>query len=354
MAKDKKQRHKAKRQAKKLAARRRDSISPIKRLADAKGEIDCWTSGDFGDMRQMQIFAYKRGGGVSGVACFLIDQGVVGLKDAWVRISIPRSEFDEMVQKSAGHGIDMKRVPLETIRAVIAGAVRWTHDNGMRLPNDLAKVTSIIGGIGDWQSADVSNFSKEFMGHPDDLRRRLISEPFESYIQRKDIEFLFSDAAPVMDLETGRYIDPDDSFDFDDMDEDQIESIANELPEEEIAQLEEQITPLAIGLAGDTTTWLSARGQAASAKLVNAWQSVIIAGTLANIAMPDAAPEEAAGYTENLLDGLSDRIDEKYLAEYQLAIDQVTEHFETDPAMMQNAIKKYGMADPSDDASKVS
>ncbi len=359
MAKDKKQRHKAKRQAKKLAARRRDSISPIKRLADARGEIDCWTSGEFSDMRQMQIFAYKRGGGISGVACFLIDQGVVGLKDAWVRVNIPRSEFDEMVQKSGDHGIPMSRAPLETIRGVIAGAVRWTHDNGMRLPKDLTKVASVIGGIGDWQSADVSKFSKEFMGHPDDLRRRLISEPFESYIQRKDIYFLFSDDAPVMDLETGEYIDPDDSPDFDspdfdDLDEDELDEIANELPDQEIAALEAQIAPLAVGLAGETMTWLAARGQTASTELIHAWQALVIASMLAKAALPDAPPEEAANFSANLLDDFSDRIDEQHLPQYQLAVEQVNTHFAAEPKLIRNAIQKYKLAQSGNEASKVS
>src|SRR5580692_6916144 len=51
---DKKQRHKAKREAKRLAARRRDSISPVKRLAESKGDMEIWMSEDFEEMGQAE------------------------------------------------------------------------------------------------------------------------------------------------------------------------------------------------------------------------------------------------------------------------------------------------------------
>ena len=41
-----------------------------------------------------------------------------------------------------------------------------------RLPKDWIRSASLIGGIGDWESADVSLFVKEFVGHPEDLRQR--------------------------------------------------------------------------------------------------------------------------------------------------------------------------------------
>lgn len=173
---DKKQRNKAKRQAKRLAIKRRDSISPIKRLAEAKGDVEYWMSEDFEELGQAQMFVYKRAAGLSGVACFLVDQGVVGLKDCWVRMRIERSEFQEMIDRSQERGISMRRVLPEQIRRMVAGGIRWAHENGMRLPKDWAKPASFIGGVSDWASADVSAFVKEFTGHPEDLRQRLIGE----------------------------------------------------------------------------------------------------------------------------------------------------------------------------------
>src|SRR5438445_221646 len=63
---DKKQRHKAKREAKRLANRRRESISPVKRLAEGRGELECWMSRGFEEeMGQEQIFVYKQARGLA-------------------------------------------------------------------------------------------------------------------------------------------------------------------------------------------------------------------------------------------------------------------------------------------------
>jgi len=205
---DKKRRHEAKRKAKRVQIKRQQSISPFKRLVDAPGEIEYWMSQTLGAIGQMQIYVYKRAAGLTGVAVFLIDRGVVGLKDAYARTNIAREEFDNMLDGAERRGIPMSRVTIEDVRRVVAGGIRWANENGMRLPKDWAKPASMIGGVGDWASADVSEFVSEFAGHPEDLRLRLIGEPFESYIRRPDIRFIFSDAAPVMDPRTGKYLEP--------------------------------------------------------------------------------------------------------------------------------------------------
>src|SRR5690349_6827750 len=91
---DKSHRHNAKRKAKRQAIRRQQSVSPVKRLASAPGELECWASENFEQTGQMQLFAWKRAAGLSGVACFLLDRGVVGLKDAWVSMGVDHAYFD--------------------------------------------------------------------------------------------------------------------------------------------------------------------------------------------------------------------------------------------------------------------
>jgi hypothetical protein len=213
---NKKQRHEAKRKVKKLQLKRENSISPIKRLADAPGEIECWESEDFVAFGQMQLFVFKRAAGVSGLACFLIDRGVVGLKDAWVKMNVDRSDLTDMIDFTRKRGIKMRAAKLEDARQSIAGAIRWAHENGMRLPKDWPRIVSVFGGVGDWASADLSQFALEFTGHPDDLRQRLIAEPFETFIQRPDIDFVFSDAAPYSGPRTNGFMELDDSDDGDD------------------------------------------------------------------------------------------------------------------------------------------
>lgn len=294
---DKKQRHRAKRQAKRKQSRRTQSVSPIKRIADAPGDVEYFMSSNFEEFGQLQVFAYKRAAGSSALACFLIDRGVVGLKDAFLRMGLDRKALDGVIEKGGASGIAMNSVSEDKAKKYIAGAVRWTHDNGMRLPIDWVRVASLIGGVEGWESADVSMFVKEFAGHPDDLRRRLISEPFDTYIRRTDIRFIFSDSAPVMNLKTGEYEDTDDWDDdeddeFDDDDEDD-DALSSDLLPPEVIALIKRFEPVVETLTKDTQRWLIAQGRTPSPGLFEAWQGILLSGVLARVADPDASKEES-------------------------------------------------------------
>jgi hypothetical protein len=345
-----KQRHKAKRQAKKLAERRRASVSPLKRLAEAGGDAECWMSGDCDLNGQTQIFAWKQGAGLSGVAAFLVDRGVVGLKDAWTRLRIDRAEFLDMIDGCKRRGIPMHRVSLDEVRRWVAGGLRWAHDNGMRLPKAWPKTVSLIGGVGDWASADVSQFVKEFAGHPEDLRQRLVGEPLDSYLKRTDIDFVFNEDAPYMDQRTGEYSNSPDAlgFDGDELDEDELESIAADVPAEELNAMADRFTPAALALTAKTVDWLKARGETPTSEVFEAWRSVMLAAMISKRAMPDADEEEVADFGFELLRDMSARIEESDFAEYDRAVGQVLAHLETDSMMMQKAVLKHGLAGDAD------
>ena len=331
---NKKQRHEAKRKAKRQALRRRESVSPVKRLVEAPGEVEYWISDEFESMGQMQVFVYKRAAGLTGMAAFLIDRGVVGLKDTWVRMHLLREEFDEALENSRRSGIAMRRSSADEVRRWVAAALRWAHDNGMRLPKDWARPASFIGGVGDWQSADVSAFVKEFAGHPDDLRQRLVAEPFESYVLREDVRFVFNTDAPYMDQETGEYSDWPQ---LGDMSEDELEEIAGELPDEEINELTERLSPVVDALTAQTTSWLQARGEAPSGELVEAWRSIVFAHLASKAAMPDKPGDERAELAFDLLDGMSARVEPSRAAEHGHAVEQALKHLRADPTMVQRA-----------------
>jgi hypothetical protein len=93
-------------------------------------------SDNFEEMGQIQLFVFKRAAGLNGIACFLIDRGVVGLKDAWTRLRIDHAELDGMLEASGGSGISMDSCTVEDVRYWVADAARWAPDNGMRLPKD--------------------------------------------------------------------------------------------------------------------------------------------------------------------------------------------------------------------------
>jgi hypothetical protein len=329
---NKKQRHKAKREAKRKEIRRRESVSPIKRLADAKGEIECWMSDGFGDLGQLQILTYKRAAGLSGVACFLVDRGVVGLKDAWTKLKVDREEFDFMVEKSSEHGIPMRRGTLEEARRWVAGGMRWAHDNGMRLPKDWAKVAAIIGGAGDWAKADVSEFVMEFAGRPEDLRQRLIGQPFEEFIRRTDMRFVFSDSAPMMDISTGEYEGDEEDF--------EEESILDTIPEDVLRTMLENFAVQAALLQVMTADWLHASNTRQSSELFEAWRSVMIATALASYVPPDNKRIDKQHLFDQLTEELGDRIEDHRYAEYDLAVDTVLDHLAADPQVLDRSLKQ--------------
>ena len=76
---------------------------------------------------------------VSGIACFLVDRGVVGLKDAWVRLNVDREEFESMIDRSRRSGIPMRRAngasPAFRYSTVPAGVSRdIVAPHGARVP----------------------------------------------------------------------------------------------------------------------------------------------------------------------------------------------------------------------------
>ena len=345
---NKKQRHEAKRKAKRLTARRRDSISPVKRLSDSKGEVECWASGDFSFMRQLQIFAYKRAGGLNGVACFLVDQGVVGLKDSWVRLDMDRPQLQEMLNVAEGRGITMRRIEVEEARRWIAGGARWAYDNGMRLPRDWLKHTSVIGGVLGWQNADVSAFTMNFAGHPEDLRQRLIRETLESYLKRDDIQFTFSMDAPYKDQRTGEYAPElnSDAFDDDESDDEsdeQFESPDDGASFEVFKKLTHRLDIVAATLVSETQKWLATRNEMASPELAEAWKSVITSTLLAKSTLPDANEQEVSELSGKLLFEAIRLIEPARLVERKRATDQALEHLETNSLIIQNAIKMLAL-----------
>ena len=332
---NKKQRREAKRKEKRREARRRESVSPIKRLGGADGEIECWMTEGFETSGQVELFVYKRAAGISGMAWFLVDRGVVGLIDAWARVDVERGEFDDMLAGCRGDGVAVRRASVEDVRRWVAGGARWARENGMRLPREWSRPAAVIGGVGDWENADVSRFVKEFVGHPEDLRQRLVAEPFETYVRRKDVAFEFSEDAPYMDREPGQYNTPS-------IGPGELERLAGQVPAKELNELAQRIAPVARELAGKTAGWLATRGGMASPDLPDAWASVVLATMLARDAMADAPEKEVEEFAAELLDEISDRMPDDRVEEYERAMDQALDHLEADPELMARTIEEGG------------
>jgi hypothetical protein len=111
--------------------------------------------------------------------------------------------------------------------------------------------------------------------------------------------------------------------------------------------LAEQFVPSATALALETANWLKHRNETPSSELFEAWRSAMLAAMLSKAAMLDAPNDDVAQFGHDLLESMSARIEESAVAQYDQAVEQVLEHLQTDPLMMQNAVLKYGMAHES-------
>jgi hypothetical protein len=308
-------------------------------LAAAPGSFECYTSGDLKAFGQVQVVVHKRTPRGSGTAMFLIDRGIVGLKDAFVICPMTAEDFRSLIDDELRPAYPTSRITLEEARALVAGAVRFARGHGMRLPKDLEKTTSIIGGIGDWTTADTSPFLKEFAGHINDLRQRLIGQPFEEFIRRDDITFIFSNDAPYMDQKTGNYVNvaENDLSHLSDLSPEEIEEIAADIPIEELNEVVEAFAPAATELREQTTLWLAAQGQNPSAELFEAWRTVLTAGTLAVTSMPDAPAGDVKDFGGELLESMYARLGD----DRSVAFNQVMEHLAAEPTLMQRALLKH-------------
>jgi hypothetical protein len=132
------------------------------------------------------------------MANFLVDFGMAGLKDAFGRLDITEPEFLDQVLEPFQDRFPMASVQPAEAGKYIAGAIRFAHDNGFRLPHRYDRWLAILGDIGDWRNADVSDFEMQFAGSLDDLRHRLVGQSVDEFIQRKDVSILLSDSAPSL------------------------------------------------------------------------------------------------------------------------------------------------------------
>ncbi len=346
---DKKQRREQKRKAKRVELRRKQSASPVKRLVEAPGDVECWMSKDFEEMGQRQIFVFKRAGGLSGIFCFLIDRGVVGLKDSWARIGVTRDDLLDFIDQAHSGGIQMRSVRPEEGRKWVAAAARWAHENGMRLPREWMKIACALGDVSDWQSADVSAFTKEFVGHPEDLRQRLIGESLENYLNRGDVKIVFNTEAPYMDQQTGEYLRTDQ---IDEVDEDDLDAMNEELdrqmPVDDLNQLAELFGPAALELAQQTAEWLEAHQALPSGELFEAWKSMMLSRLMLKQIDPDASEADFEDSSEKLAETMARRLGPASVDEHNRALKQARHYFQCDKSLIDRMVLKHGLANVLD------
>lgn len=190
----KKQRREQKRREKKALQRRAEQgSSPYRRIGAAGDQAICYINRDWREegMIALHVLRPVPGGGHAAVS-LLIDPWALGLKDAFGRLDVTRQEFDELFVGGMAQQTDMVPTDLATARRLVAGGIRWAHDNGFRLPSRYERWVALLGDIGDWRTADTRDFGVEgklrFVGPIEDLRRRLIGQSLEEFMARDDVE----------------------------------------------------------------------------------------------------------------------------------------------------------------------
>ena len=289
----KKERQRLKRKQKKMAMRRIQSRTALQRIAAEGGRLECWITPDWREkgMASVQVFGHARGGRAA-FAAFLVDLWCVGLKDAFGRSDVPELEFREdnlepWIEQTGTVPID----PM-TVRRLVAGAIRFSRQNGFRLPPHWEKWVTIFGRdiLAELPTADVSEFGIDgglrYVGTMDFLRQRLIGCTVHEFLNRPDMHFVLGPGELPL---TGELEDED--YEEDETDDEAEEA---EDDEESSPDMMEVLGATALQLASAVREWCFANAVPPREPLDKA-ALIALAATL-----PIAAGVERGGKLENM------------------------------------------------------
>jgi hypothetical protein len=324
-----KEKKRLKRKQKQQALRKAKLRTPLSRVASEGGRLECWVTGQWREMgmADVLVLAHAPGGGCA-FAAFLVDLWCVGLKDTWGEADVTELEFRESILERWQQRTDGVRLDPAVAKRLVAGAVRFSRQNGFKLPARWDRWVSVFGPLGNLNEADLSDFGKEgaleYVGTAKFLRERLIGCTPEQFLARPDVKWsLFTgEPRPIDDLcrpegsfaemaddEGDEYEDEDDE----DFDEEELEG--------DVRLLSEAMERMVEQLSNAVRKWCFANGRVPSPKLKEG-AAVALAST--SLAMPaDGGVDQtaAAEAAANMLDEFdSDERDQVILA-----MGQVTE-----------------------------
>jgi hypothetical protein len=273
----KKERQRLKRKQKKLQIRKVQARTALQRIAAEGGTLECWITPDWEEkgLAAIQVLGHTAAGR-SAFAAFLVDIWCVGLKDAFGRSDVPASEFrEDRIEPMIEQGYATP-VSWRTAKALVASGIRFSRQNGFRLPHDWEKWASIFGRdmAEEARDADLSDFGIDgglrYMGTEEFLRTRLVGCTFEEFISRPDVQWLMQGEAELFDDDDDDDDIDDDLIDEDfDVDEEQLEMAAKVL-DDAVAQVTRNVI-----------TWCSERGIAPHPQLEKAARIAIATVPLA-------------------------------------------------------------------------
>lgn len=297
---DKKERNRLKRKRKHQELRKKKNASVFQTLAHSDGPIECYINSNWHESGEASINVLRpMPGGGNLVASFLIDLWCSGLKDAFGRLNVARSDFEKHIHNP---NFDFEVIPLDlaTAQRLVAGAMRLCVENGFRLPHKANRWASVLG-VDSYASADLSDFEKpdgkfHYIGTINDLRKRLIG-PVEAFLAREDVEYILETTQPTGwddqfedEEEDDSFIDEDDATDeLDPADADSFDIFRRS-----VARIRER----GVKMVED---WLVSNGQTPHPCLGDAFMLTLIAAVSKSSQSKDAPPPEEvlAPFLEN-------------------------------------------------------
>jgi hypothetical protein len=282
---DKKERNRLKRKRKHQELRKRKNASVFQTLAHKEGPIECYINSNWHESGEASINVLRPlpdGGNL--VAAFLVDLWCSGLKDAFGRLNIARSDFHEHLNNP---NRDFQMLPLDLITAqrLIAGGMRLSVENGFRLPHKASRWASVLG-VDSYANADLSDFEKPggkylYIGSLNDLRKRLVG-PVDAFLARKDVEYV---------LENSPLSAWDDQFDEED--DDSFIEEADTVDEDSFNMVRQSIARVRQRGVKMVEEWLVSRGQTPHPYLGDAFMLTLMSAVAKSSESKDApTPEE--------------------------------------------------------------
>jgi hypothetical protein len=326
-----KEKKRLKRKQKQQALRKAKLRTPLSRVASEGGRLECWVTDRWREIGIADILVLAHApGGRCAFGAFLVDLWCVGLKDTWGEADITELEFRESMLERWQERTDGVKLDPAVAKRLVAGAVRFSRQNGFKLPSHWDRWVSIFGPLGNFNEADLSDFGKdggqEYVGTTKFLRERLIGCTPEQFLTRPDVKWTMMDGMPPMLEELyereGSFSETADDEEYEDADDEEEFDEDVEL-EGDIGVLREAMERMTRQLSNAVRKWCFANGRVPSPKLEEG-AMVALASTIP--AMPtdesDAVDRDLAiGAAATILD----RFEPDERDQMILAMGQVTE-----------------------------
>ncbi|HEX4796844.1 MAG TPA: hypothetical protein VH370_23840 [Humisphaera sp.] len=192
------------------------NVPPVRQVAMSGAALECWINANWREqgIASLLVLGHARGGS-HVFAAFLIDIWCVGLKDAYGQNGVSRLDFEKDILKRANEAMPMIRFDATKARQLVASSMRFSRQNGFKLPAHYDRWAAIFGDLGDISSADLSSFGRDgklfYMGTREFLQQRLIGTTPDEFLSRPDLQWTMPQGRPD---EFAEYFEEDeDEFD---------------------------------------------------------------------------------------------------------------------------------------------